>query len=216
MITALALALSFAAAPPPHPLEQPVARMQELYEKAKDLRARFSQTYVSPALHKTLHSSGTLLWKRPGMLRFDYDAPEPKSFVVSGDRFTSYVPDAQQAMEGSFKSAELSASVAFLFGQGRLEREFSVGTPDRTDLAEGIRLELVPKRPDPRLKRIYFVLDPRSWAVRESLVVDGAGDENRFDFTEIRTNTGIEARAFTLTLPPGTEVVRSAPEGGAK
>ncbi len=64
------------------------------------------------------------------MLRFDYLTPEPKFFVVKGDKITSYVPAAQQAMVGSFKADELSASVTFLFGKGNLESEFSVHPAD--------------------------------------------------------------------------------------
>ncbi|MHB1847094.1 MAG: LolA family protein [Deltaproteobacteria bacterium] len=209
MPTALALAILFVATPAPAPEERAIASMQALYERAKDLSAHFEQHYESPALHKKLESSGTLRWKRPGMLRFEYEAPEKKTFVVAGERFTSYVPDAAQAMEGSFHASELSASVAFLFGKGRLEREFRLSAPDRKDLAPGVQLELTPKKPDPRLSRVYFVLDPKSFAVRESLVVDGAGDENRFDFTDIQTNTGLSAAAFELKLPPGTDVVKS-------
>ena len=98
-----------------------VKSMQAFYEKAKDCSADFAQTYVNQAFKKTLTSTGKLRFKKPGMLRFDYLTPEPKFFVVKNDKITSYVPAAQQAMVGSFKADELSASVTFLFGKGNLE-----------------------------------------------------------------------------------------------
>ena len=147
-------------APETASLKPTVHAMQAFYEKAKDCSASFTQSYVNQAFKKTLTSSGTLRFKKPGMLRFDYTAPEAKFFVVRNDRITSYVPAAQQAMVGSFKADQLSASVTFLFGKGNLESEFTIHAPDRTDLAAGTAMLLLPKKDDPRFSKIYFVVDP--------------------------------------------------------
>lgn len=183
-------------------------RMQAFYEKSHDLTVHFQQTFVNPAFHKTLHSEGRLAFEKPGMIRFDYTSPEPKLFVVKGDRIVSYIPAAQQAMEGSFKADQLSASVTFLWGRGHLESEFRIAAADRKDLAPGIALELTPRHPDPRFQRIFFVVDPKSFAVKESLVVDGAGDENRFDFSDLRPDAGLSPKDFDFTPPPGTQIVK--------
>src|ERR1700733_1390280 len=94
--------LLLALAAPPEPKDdtalKTVRAMQAFYEKAKDCSAKFDQTYVNATFHKTLKSQGTLKFKKPGMLRFDYSAPESKFFVVKNDRITTYVPAAQQAM----------------------------------------------------------------------------------------------------------------------
>jgi outer membrane lipoprotein carrier protein len=182
--------------------------MQAFYEKAKDCSASFTQSYVNQAFKKTLTSSGTLRFKKPGMLRFDYTAPEAKFFVVRNDRITSYVPAAQQAMVGSFKADQLSASVTFLFGKGNLESEFTIHAPDRTDLAAGTAMLLLPKKDDPRFSKIYFVVDPATSAVKESLVVDPNGNENRFDFSDIKPNVGLTDKDFDDSLPKGTQIVK--------
>jgi len=237
MIRALVIALATAAppvpqanrpAPAPNPATDPTApaelvappetggdvraatrAMQHFYEKAKDCSADFTQTYVNQAFKKTLTSTGKLRFKKPGMLRFDYATPEPKSFVVKNDKITSYVPAAQQAMVGSFKADQLSASVTFLFGKGNLESEFTIHPADRRDLAPGTALLLVPKHEDPRFSRIYFVVDPDSSAVKESVVVDPSGNENRFDFTHIETNVGLTDQDFDEKLPPGTQIIKA-------
>jgi outer membrane lipoprotein carrier protein len=201
-----------AAAKEPAPKDGAIAvaaqRMQAFYEKTHDLTAHFQQTFVNPAFHKTLRSEGRLAFEKPGMIRFDYSSPEPKLFVVKGDRIVSYIPAAQQAMEGSFKADQLSASVTFLWGRGHLESEFRIAAANRKDLAPGIALELTPRHPDPRFQRIFFVVDPKSYAVKESLVVDGAGDENRFDFSDLRPDAGLSPKDFDFTPPPGTQIVQ--------
>ncbi len=213
------LVLVLAAAPPsPAQVRQAVARMQAFYEKAHDLRVAFDQTFVDAAFHRTLKSSGTLDFEKPGKIRFDYVKPEPKLFVVKGGRIVTYVPAAQQAMVGAFDADRLSASVTFLWGRGRLEDEFTITAAKRPGLAPGLALALTPRRPDPRFARLWFVVDPKTYAVKESVVLDGAGNENRFDFHDVRVNAGLPAGTFDFAPPAGTEIVPMSgqPDRGAR
>src|SRR5450755_1628229 len=166
-------------------------RMQAFYEHCADLKTSFRQTYVSRALHQTLKSEGRMAFKKPGMIRFDYLEPEPKTFTVKGDHIVTYIPAAHQAMEGSFKADQLSASVTFLWGRGNLGAEFQISRVEAPELGAGLALHLVPLRPDPRFKELTFLLDPKTWAVRATSVTDGAGNQNRFEFTDLKTNTGL-------------------------
>jgi outer membrane lipoprotein carrier protein len=195
--------------------DEVVRRMQSFYEKAHDLSVRFTQTYESRAFHQTLESEGRFVFKKPGMIRFDYDKPEPKFFVVKKDQIVSYSPAAQQAMTGSFHADQLSASVTFLFGKGDLAAEFTISRTDRADLAKGIGLQLVPKKPDARFERLYLVVDPQNYEVRESVVVDGSGNENRFVFSDVKVNSGITDAAFEVKLPEGTQVLKMGEAGKA-
>jgi outer membrane lipoprotein carrier protein len=185
-----------------------VRRVQAFYEKAHDLSARFVQTYENRAFHQTLQSEGRFVFKKPGMIRFDYEKPEPKFFVVKHDQIVSYSPAAQQAMTGTFHADQLSASVTFLFGKGDLAAEFRVSKVERPDLGPGTALQLVPKKADPRFDRLFLVVDPKSDEVRESLVVDGSGNENRFVFSDVKVNAGVPESAFEVKLPEGTQVLK--------
>ena len=68
---------------------------------------------------------------------------------------------------------------------------------------------LVPKREDPRFSKIYFVVDPATSAVKQSVVVDPSGNENRFDFTHIETNRGLSEKDFDEALPKGTQIIKT-------
>jgi outer membrane lipoprotein carrier protein len=203
-----ALAVSAPAAQPSPSVDEVVRRMQSFYEKAHDLSAHFTQTYENRAFHQTLQSEGHFVFKKPGMIRFDYDKPEPKFFVVKRDQIVSYSPAAQQAMTGTFHADQLSASVTFLFGKGDLAAEFKVSNAERSDLSPGVALLLVPKKPDPRFDRLFLVVDPQTYEVRESLVVDGNGNENRFVFSEVKANGGVTDATFEVKLPEGTQVMK--------
>jgi outer membrane lipoprotein carrier protein len=182
--------------------------MQTFYERCADLTANFRQTYVGQALHQTLKSEGRMAFKKPGMIRFDYLQPEPKTFVVKGDHIVTYIPAARQAMEGSFKADQLSASVTFLWGRGNLATEFKISRLETSDLGPGLALRLQPLRPDPRFEEMTILLDPKTWSVRATSVTDGAGNQNRFEFSDLKTNTGLTAKDFDFAPPPGTDIVK--------
>src|ERR1700739_2399282 len=52
------------------------------YDRIHSLEARFSETYAGAGMTRT--ESGTLLLKKPGRMRWDYDQPRPKLFITDG------------------------------------------------------------------------------------------------------------------------------------
>ena len=78
---------------------------------------------------------------------------------------------------------------------------------DRKDLAGGIALELTPKVADPRFREVFFLLDPKTHAVKESLVIDPDGSENRVAFFDVKTNTGFSDAAFQIDYPKDTQIL---------
>ncbi len=217
MLTAL-IAATLLAGPlaggvtPPAPVAGPpggpaalVRRVQAFYERTHDLTARFTQTYVYAGLGRRAVSTGTLLVKRPGRMRWDYATPTRKTVAVVGRRLVQYEPEEDQAfVDERFDATAMSAAVTFLLGAGDLAKEF-VPTLD----AEG-RLVLTPRSPDPRVAHITLATGPDG-EVLATTVVDGAGNENRLVFEGLRRNTGLGDAAFEVALPEG--VRRLSPPG---
>jgi outer membrane lipoprotein carrier protein len=153
-------------------------------------------------------SSGTLQVKKPGMMRWDYAKPAPKTVVVKGARLVQYEPEENQAyVDEHFDASAMSAAVTFLLGVGDLAREFEVST-DGTGA-----LVLRPKAPDPRVESIVLVAGPDG-EVLSTRVVDGAGNVNEIRFADVRRNRGLAESAFEVKLPK--DVRRIAPPGGER
>ena len=218
----LALALSAAPAAQPPALEKPAAaiamdpavrkavdQMQKFYEETKDFSSRFEQTYSYKSFARTTRASGRMKFMKAGAaMRWDYDKPDEKVFVVSGNKVFAYVKEAKQLTVSPIDTDKLSASVTFLWGQGRLDREFDIAPATRKDLAGGIALELTPKKPDPRFQKVFFRIDPQTYAVLESIVVDPDGSENRMAFLDVKTNSGFGKEAFAIDQPADTQILR--------
>lgn len=198
-----------AAQPMAADVKNAVDQMQKFYEETRDFQARFEQHYTYKSFGRTTKASGTVRFLKSGAsMRWDYLKPNEKVFVVAANKVFAYDKEAKQVTVSSIETERLSASITFLWGQGRLEREFDIQKASRDDLKGGIALELTPKKPDPRFQKVFFLIDAKTFAVKESIVVDPDGSENRVAFLDVKTNAGFGTEAFQIAYPPDTQVIR--------
>ena len=102
-------------------------KVQAFYERTRDLEARFQQTYTYSGFGRRQVSAGTLKVKKPGMMRWDYETPAPKTVAVKGSRLVQFEPEENQAyVDERFDATAMSAAVTFLLGKGDLAREFDL------------------------------------------------------------------------------------------
>ena len=83
----------------------------------------------------------------------------------------------------------------------------TVGTP-----ADYV-LSLRPKQPQAQYKAITFVVDPETFHVRESILVDAQGNTNDLVFSDVKVNSKIADAAFKWTPPAGVRVIETAKLG---
>jgi outer membrane lipoprotein carrier protein len=183
-----------------------VERMQAFYEHTQDFTATFRQDYAYKAFGRTTTSTGTVAFKKPAQMRWDYLTPAKRSFVLSGERVYAWDPTAQTLSRGALPSSELSTSVTFLWGKGRLLDEFTIVRAPCKD-CQGVLLVLTPRKAESRFRELRLELDPKTAQVRKTVVVDPDGSENTIVFSELRTNTGLTKERFTLDVPEGTQVL---------
>lgn len=182
-----------------------VDRVQAFYEKTSDFTADFKQEYTYKAFKRTQVSTGKVTFKKPGLMRWEYEKPSKKTFVLAGDRVFAHDPEAKLVTRAAINTNQLSASVTFLFGVGKLENEFNIV---KTTCAKctGTQLEMTPLVPDSRFKKIYLEVDPNTAQVLKSTVIDPDGSENAISFIGLKANVGINESHFKISPPPGTQV----------
>jgi outer membrane lipoprotein carrier protein len=198
------------------PLKEIVERVQKRYDAAKDFRARFNQTLTNAAFARKTSSTGEVLLKKPGRMRWNYTQPEPKMYLADGATLWLYEPEDKQAFKQDLKSSQLPAALAFLSGQGKLAAEFDITFADPKSPYGTPRdyvLSLSPRTPQAQVKTIVFVVDPKTFDVRESVITDQQGNVNDLLFSEIKTNTGIPEATFRWSPPPGVRLLDTAKLG---
>ena len=181
-------------------------RVQKHYEKSTDLTADVEQRYRYAAAGRTLMASGSLLVRKPGLLRWTVKKPSLREFVIDGKTLSVYdAEDATVLVREDFSAESMPAAVSFLWGAGNLVRDFDVKLASRPKDGPHV-IELVPRRPQPGFQRLFFAVDPATGQVQVSTVVDHEGNENRLAFSNVRVNTGLAADRFRFVPPPGTTV----------
>src|SRR5690606_36322834 len=88
-----------------------VERMQAFYEATADFSADFEQAYTYQTFKRTQTSSGTVIFKKPGLMRWEYLKPSKCTFVLAGNKVYAYEPEARTLSVAAMDTSQLSASV---------------------------------------------------------------------------------------------------------
>lgn len=166
--------------------------------------ARFTQTYRSGLLGRETVERGRLSLKRPGQMRWDYEAPEKKTFVSDGHRFFFYVPGERQVIVKQHNH-EHSLPAQLLSG-GRILESFEVSLVPESSPGFA-RLRLVPREEDAEVAEAFLVVDAAA-RIRSVEIKDAQGSQSRFDFAEVRENVGLKDAVFEFEIPKGVEVIQ--------
>lgn len=191
------------------PASEVIARMQKFYEGTTALRGKFIQTLSGPMGKR--QAAGQVVLKKPGKMRWDYEKPERKLFIADGTTLWVYEPEDEQAYKQPLTSSQLPAQVSFLFGRGRLQDDFDASYLDGPPMGEpgDLVLKLVPKVASAAYRHIVFVVHPKTFMVKETVLADQQGGTNHIIFSALETNprAGVEDSRFSFTPPPNTKII---------
>src|SRR5271157_6452323 len=138
------------------------SKVDQRYDHMRTLEAQFTETYNGAGMNRT--ESGTLLLKKPGRMRWDYDQPRPKLFLIDGSTAWFYVPGEHQARRTPVKQLEdLRSPLRYLLGKTKLEKELDGLSlaPDTKPLNPGnVVLRGVPKGMHERVAQTLLEVTP--------------------------------------------------------
>jgi outer membrane lipoprotein carrier protein len=207
--------------------------LESRYAHAHTLKARFFERY-SDGKGAAQAESGTVYFSRPGRMRWDYESPEQKLFLVDGTNVWFYVPADRTASRAKMKeSSDWRTPIALLVGKADLSRlcrsidivdpdSRSVGKPEDRSLQEGNTvLRCMPRKGSgdsvdatATLREVLLETDPQARLVR--VVLREAGNvETEFRFGNWEENISIPEAQFHFQPPPGVSVVDEASIAGA-
>jgi outer membrane lipoprotein carrier protein len=185
--------------------------LQRKYSQVRDLRMEFIQSYKSPR-RAAKTETGTLVLKRPGLMRWEYKTPIEKLFVSNGKTVFFYLPQEKQVQKTKVKeSRDQRIPFLFLLGKGNLKRDFSkVEWAQERPFFQGNRVILAyPKKGIDEFARILMEFSPQTFQLQRVTVFDVDGTMSEFVFTNIQQDLGTAAGIFDFKTPPGTEVIES-------
>jgi outer membrane lipoprotein carrier protein len=205
-----------------------VRALESRYHHVASLKATFFERY-SDGNGGGSAESGTVYFSRPGRMRWEYESPEEKLFIVDGTNVWFYVPADRTASRAKIKdSSDWRTPLALLTGKtdfSRLCRTIDVVEAQNDDKpsdrplgAEDTMLRCVPRNEsadaDGEVSEVLIESDPEAHLVR--LLVRQPGKlETEFRFANWEENLAIPEAKFHFELPPNVAVVDEATLAGA-
>jgi len=184
-----------------------VRKVDDHYNHLASLRARYVEQYSGMGMNKT--ESGTLLLKKPGKMRWSYDNPVGKVFVLDGKYAWFYTPGDAQAQRIPAKELDdLRSPLRFLLGHTQLKKELENLTV--TPEGSGFRITGVPKGMEQRMK--LLTLDVTAAGVIEKMKIEEVGGAvTEFAFSNMEENAPVKNSEFVFTPPAGVTIVKGLP-----
>ncbi len=134
-----------------------VRKVDDHYNHLNSLSARYTEHYAGMGMDRT--ESGALLLKKPGRMRWTYDQPSGKVFILDGKFAWFYTPGDPQAQRIPAKQLDdLRSPLRFLLGHTQLAKELDnlTVTPD----GASFRITGIPKGMEQRLKLLTLTVTP--------------------------------------------------------
>jgi outer membrane lipoprotein carrier protein len=217
---ALAAMFLVAAASPLRDADSIRRALEARYQHARTLRASFYERY-SDGNGSSSAESGTVYFSRPGRMRWEYESPEEKLFIVDGTNVWFYVPADHTASRAKLReSSDWRTPLALLAGKADLsklcrsirlasgEAEKATGSDPGTLPSGDNVLVCLPRDTasnDPAYQ-VLFEIDAESQLVRV-LVREPGRVETEFRFGNWEENAAIPEVKFHFQPPPGVAIV---------
>jgi outer membrane lipoprotein carrier protein len=201
--------------------------LESHYRSARTLKAAFLERYRQGG-QLTQVESGTVYFSRPGRMRWEYESPEAKLFLVDGKNVWFYVPaDRTVSSAAVSESSDWRTPLALLTGKvnlsrlcGTLELVGATSSGAKAALAEeGNRvLRCVPRneatsRGHDEFREVLFHVDSQYRLA--SVVIREPGDiETDFAFGSWEENALVPESKFHFQPPAGVAIVNEASLAG--
>jgi outer membrane lipoprotein carrier protein len=170
--------------------------------------------------------TGTVYFRRPGKMRWEYESPDQKLFLVDGKHVWLYVPADRTASRAPVKqSSDLRTPLALLTGKvhlsqlcGKIEvADLSAagsaggGSSERPVSSNNVVLRCWPHKgaEQESFREILLEVDPQYRLVR-ILVREPGNVETEFRFGRWQENIPLPEAKFHFEPPPGVAIVDEA------
>jgi len=184
-----------------------IRRVDDHYNHLTSLRAHYTERYTGMGMDRT--ESGTLLLKKPGRMRWSYDKPVGKVFVLDGKYAWFYTPGDSQAQRVPAKELDdLRSPLRFLLGHTQIKKELDnlTVTPEGADF----KITGVPKGMEQRVKLLTLVV-AATGTIQQMQIEELDGSITSFSFSEIEDNVPVRSDDFVFHPPAGVTIVKGLP-----
>jgi outer membrane lipoprotein carrier protein len=198
--------LSVNKASPKLSLDEVIDRVERRYA-AKGFEARFFQVSTITAMDITDTASGRIFVKRPGMMRWEYQKPEPQTIITDGVTLWIYRPEDQQVMIGKAPDFFRNGKGAGFLSDIRLLRNKFYITLSNELQNDSYLLKLFPIEKTFDVSLIHLLISTKTFDIVRIVTYNTYDDKTSFDLNNIQFHQNLDDALFTFKIPAGVEIL---------
>ena len=194
----------------PLTVDQILEQVEKKYTDSK-FAADFIQKSTIKAMNITDMATGKVYIKYPGMMRWEYEKPDPQIIITDGEKLWVYRPQDNQVMTGQAPTFFRNGKGASFLSDIRLIRQkFDIsleqGPPEESELFQ--YLKLVPREKTLDISEIRLMVSKQTFNVLQVRTLNFYGDETRIDLVNFAFGMDMDDSLFSFTIPEGVDVVQ--------
>ena len=189
-----------------------VMLIQKQYQSIHSFSGRFVQsshrvdTEIGPK-----KAEGLVFYKRPGKMRWLYEAPEEQLLVINGHKMWLYDPLLENVTVQKLEKITEGTALSFLLGLGNLQADFIHRKISKNFLIgkDGLIVELEPKKSTANLAFIQLNVHPETYNLQTIALMDQQDNYRTIHLMNMKYNLEIEDNFFEFTVTNDIEVIEA-------
>lgn len=191
--------------------------LEQHYRQPRTLQAVFLERY-SEGQRQARIESGTVYFRRPGQMRWEYDSPEKKLFLVDGKTTWFYVPYDHTVSKAPVKeSSDWRTPLALLTGKadlsrlcGRIDVVEQKGIPAGHALLRCVPKEAKSHSEGNEYTEVLLELDTSTGELARIEIRQPGGIELEYRFGNWQSDVPLAGDLFRFQVPAGVAIVDGA------
>ena len=170
--------------------EEFLRKYQESNTKINSIESDFVQKHHMQIMEKPIISTGKFHYKKPGLMKWDQQTPQPYYFIVKGDKVIRY--DGKKRKEISANNPQVSYFKNFILGtvDGSLfESQQFDSDYFKEDGIYVITLSPKEKTMQKRIEKIILLFDVKTLALSQLKLIEPEGDFMLITFMNQKFNS---------------------------
>jgi outer membrane lipoprotein-sorting protein len=201
-------------------LEMVLKQLDQEARSFRSLTAEIDRTKVTVVVNDKSTESGKIFVRRDDKMRIEFNPPDEKTILRSGNELFLYNPKIKQVEEYDLGKHRALVDQFLLLGFGTSGSDLQKGYlvtlvgEEEIDKRQVLKLELTPKSDDARkqVSKIHIWIDESTWLPAQQQVFEtGSGDYFLIRYTNVVRNPQLSDNQFKQHWPKG--VTRVKPQG---
>ena len=198
---------------------QPVAEekdLLQLIQKQYQSIRSFSGSFIQSSHRADTETGpkkaeGLVSYKRPGKMRWLYEAPEEQLLVTNGQTMWLYDPLLENVTVQKLEKITEGTALSFLLGLGNLQTDFIHREISENLLVgqNGLIVELEPKKSTANLAFIQLNVHPETYNLQTIALMDQQDNYRTIQLMNMKYNLEIEDNFFEFTVTNDMEVIEA-------